>query len=271
MKTIYALLTENCNLSCRYCDVKQQYGEEEWREDSFFSSLDKFKDENIVLFGGEPTLYKSRLFKALDLYKNASISTNLIFTDQEVLDRISDRYIATTFRLLEKPLMDKWVNNIKYLVNEKNAKDKLLILITLDWFMLAYLSGNVDFEKVIDSFIIDNKIKLKFEQLVGIDADEKYFEIYDRTLYKLLKNHIDEEERYVNIQELKNFKKDCSEVYTLYPNGKIVHGCPHKANIIPCSECLSCDKKDDCQPCRLQHYCSFPKTTYNKLFNTNNL
>lgn len=259
MRTLYALLTENCNLSCRYCDIKQTYGEEEWREESFFSSLKSFLNDEVVLFGGEPTMYKSRLYRALDLCPNASISTNLIFCDQEVLDRISTIPIATTFRPLEKPLMDKWVGNIKYLIS-KSAN--ILILVTLDLFMLAYLSGTVDFEKIIDKCIIENKIPIRFEPLIDSSTDEAYFRTYDRTLLKILSDHFDEPERYVNLKELTNYKKDCSQVYTLYPNGKIKHGCPHSTQIAVCKECLTCYRNDICQPCRLQSLCSFPKNTY---------
>lgn len=265
---LYALLTENCNLGCRYCNLSDRYGEEEWREDSFFSSLESFKNDKVILMGGEPTLYKSRLFKALDMCKNASIASNLIFCDREVLDRIYDRNIITTFRLLEKPLMTKWIDNIKYLTSKDS---NIEIEVVLDWFMLGYLSGTVDFEKVIDSFIIENKISLIFVPIVGIDADESYFKIYDNTLYKLLKNHVEEPERYLNIQELKDFKKDCSNMHTLYPNGKLVNGCPYKVSTTSCDDCLRCNRKENCKPCKLQRYCSFPKNTYNKLFNANNL
>lgn len=261
MKTIYALLTENCNLGCSYCDIK--YGEEEWREDLFFSSLNKFKDDNIVLFGGEPTLYKSRLYKALDLYPNASISSNLIFCDQETLDRISDRYIATTFRLYSEELMKKWVSNIKYIVSKSNDPKKINILVTMDWFMLGYLTSvPLDFETVIDNFIIKNNIPIRFEPLVGYDTNKEYFKIYDMVLLKLLKNHFADSDRYLNLKELENFKKDCSEVFSLYPDGKLKQGCPHRIPINICNECLSCKNNDKCQPCRLQCFCSFPKNTY---------
>lgn len=259
MKTLYALLTENCNLSCRYCDIKQHYGEEEWREDNFFSSLKPFKNGHVVLFGGEPTMYKSRLYRALDECKDVSISTNLIFCDKEILDKISMIPVATTFRILEKPLMDKWVDNLKYLISRGTD---VSILVTMDWFMLGYLSGTIDFEKVIDKCIIENKIPIRFEPLVGIEADDKYFEVYDKILLKILQNHFDEPERYINLQELDNYKKDCSQVYTLYPNGKIYHGCPHRVDISPCTDCLSCDRSSICQPCRLQKFCSFPRETY---------
>ena len=58
---------------------------------------------------------------------------------------------------------------------------------------------------------------------------------------------------------MKHWYFDCSEVYTLHPNGELVKGCPnHKTESVP-MECYSCERAEFCRPCALHNYCTFPK------------
>jgi hypothetical protein len=52
---------------------------------------------------------------------------------------------------------------------------------------------------------------------------------------------------------------DCSEVYTLYPNGTLRKGCPNfEGEIYMPTKCYICNISETCMPCRLHKYCSYP-------------
>ena len=58
MKELYAVLTNQCNLSCPHCDIKSSELDD-YNKELFLNAIKEF-DGNIILFGGEPTLYKNR-------------------------------------------------------------------------------------------------------------------------------------------------------------------------------------------------------------------
>lgn len=58
---------------------------------------------------------------------------------------------------------------------------------------------------------------------------------------------------------------NCSDVWTLNPNGKLIRGCPQFEKKFVLNECLGCNLAGICRPCHLQHICSFPKNLYRKV------
>lgn len=257
-KSIYALLTRKCNLSCPHCDVKNI--EDDFDRDKFLNQLLNF-DGKIILFGGEPTFYKDRLFDIVKECENAgkqisSISTNLIKFDEELgnyykkLGRVATSWNPNRFT---KEQYDIWINNCKKL--SKVYKVKPTLLITLDNDILDM--GVDKFMNIVrqwDSGIF--KI-IKMEHFNG-NNPPIFFDKVDDFLCELYRKWD------VNINneiftKVKHWWCDCNGVYTLNPNGDITKGCPHDMKPTIPTECYSCERVGECRPCILQQYCSFPK------------
>ena len=58
MRTVYAMVTTNCNLGCPHCDIKNDNADN-WVAEAFINQLNA-ADHNII-FGGEPSLYMDRV------------------------------------------------------------------------------------------------------------------------------------------------------------------------------------------------------------------
>lgn len=250
--TIYVVLTENCNLSCSHCrySVKTK---DFFNKDKVISVLEELKDANIIIFGGEPTLYTDRLLSVLP-YAN-SISTNLM-CNSATLDIIKDLPIATSYnpsRFTKKQYF-RWVKNLAKLSN----KPTLLITLTKDLLDIApkelfdtlplHLIGNITFE-----YEIANNYTEYYTQV-----DEYLSQVYDLNPSIPINNFE---------QLAKGYIHDCSQTYTLYPNGEIKYGCPNYYYSQPLDECYSCKMSSVCKPCALQQHCSFPIRTYEKINN----
>lgn len=263
IKKLYALLTENCNLSCPYCDIKSQ--KEVFNEDKFIQELENF-DGDIILFGGEPTLYTDRLFKVffhnVDVNKKiVSITTNLMKLDDYTL--VILRYIPyigsswSPSRFNDKEYQI-WLNNIDKL-HKYLPEKKLKILSTLTGDLLAMDPKEV--VNIISKWNNDIIREIVFEYYVGKESDDEYFKRCDEWLCGIYKEwNLD---IYLgNIDSVKNFYNDCTDVYSLFPDGTLKKGCPHHMNAQIVEKCYTCDRSEICRPCQLQRYCSFPKNFY---------
>ena len=83
LKTLYAIPNFECNLSCDYCDLKDK--RVIYNEEKFLETLNSFQG-SVVLFGGEPLLFKDRLYRILETGKIDSISTNLLMLDEKTVE-----------------------------------------------------------------------------------------------------------------------------------------------------------------------------------------
>lgn len=259
MKKVYALVTTNCNLSCKHCDIKN--GEEIFNQNAFMSYLKDF-DGEIILFGGEPTIFQDRLFDIV--YSNpiiqrkiVSISTNLMIVNDrlitlfQIIGGICTSWNPNRFTNEE---YQTWLDNINTI--DKMSDLKLTVLITLTDDLL-----NMDIDKFLSiiSKWNGNVIQsIRFEHYIDPNLDEEYFNRADEWLCQVYKkwNSIIMLD---NVNSIDNWYYDCGETYTLYPNGKVKRGCPHNSTVCIPVECYTCERSAECKPCQLQRFCSYPK------------
>jgi len=253
MKTLYAILTTHCNLSCSHCDIRNP--NESYNEDKFLEQIRNF-DGTIILFGGEPTIYMDRFTKVLDTGKINSITTNLLIMDDYILSRykhyssIGTSWNASRFTSEQYQL---WLENIKIL-ELNNIKCTVIITLTED-----LMTGNVtEFLNMVRLWGSEYKAihAILLEHVVA-DNPPEYYAMADEWLCNVYKywdipisNRI--------IGKLGNWLHACDEIMTLDPDGNIRQGCPHPYRCYVPSECSTCDITHKCRPCQLQEYCTYP-------------
>lgn len=257
IKTLYAIPHYNCNLACPHCDLFKK--QTNYDEEHFMYSLNNVNAEEIVLFGGEPLLYKDKLLKILQTNKISSISTNLLNIDLDILNNLKkyNIHIATSWNniRLNKQQYMTWINNI-HKINTYNIDCIVLITLTDD------LIHNV--EKLTDTLTDLDKTKIRgvlFEQLLDYSKDQNFYEKVDTFLCKISENWQYSFKNLI-IDKLNTWNCDCKKTYTLEPTGIIRKGCPQYIQPQIVNECLSCSLANICKPCPLQKHCSFPKKLY---------
>lgn len=271
-KTCYAELTTRCNLSCPYCDIKNM--DDHWNRDKFMKQLHEF-DGKIILFGGEPTLYKDRL---IDVFlsdpiinrKIKSITTNFMHIDDTILTilqmikGVATSYSPTRFTDEEYKI---WLSNINEF-GEKVKGKTIGVLATMTFEMLNMSPDEmINIMKEWNNNVIEY---IQFEHYVGPETTEEYFIKCDEWLCKLY-SIWDTPIKLKNILRIRYWNNDCSNIYTIHPNGELTKGCPHNNKFYIPDKCYTCDKQEICRPCRLQKYCSympkFAELTKNILYN----
>jgi len=264
MKYLYAKLTNDCNLSCPHCNV---LCENNWNEEKFFDEINKF-DGEIIAFGGEPTLYRDRLIRLLQQNKTVSITTNLMILDDELISYYKKIHVGTSWNLnrFSDNQYQTWLKNLK-LLEEHSIEVLVLITMTED---LIRMDIN-KFMRMINLWDKEYKSirSVLFEHLVDSSTTQEFFNQCDDWLCKIhslwkkyniqIENRIDD--------DVFHWRKNCSEIYTLEPDGSIRRHCPHPVKRIIREECLTCEYSDICQPCILQQHCSFPKKLYELIKN----
>ena len=165
MNTLYAIPNYECNLSCRYCDLKNK--RVIYNEEKFLEALNSFQG-NVVLFGGEPLLFKDRLYRILETGKINSISTNLLLLDSEIAERLNVINIATTWtpKRFNNDTLKTWHEKLEIL-NEKEIETMLLVTLSEDTIgaepskvfevlksLEKYSIYAILFEQLLDMFLI---------------------------------------------------------------------------------------------------------------------
>ena len=99
---ITLVLTEACNMRCKYCFEKEgnyrnKYMSEETIEKALMLFLkQQFEHFSISLFGGEPTLNNSALNKLIDILNKTDksieidMTTNLFYINKDIMNRINE-------------------------------------------------------------------------------------------------------------------------------------------------------------------------------------
>lgn len=261
MKKVYVIPTYNCNLNCPHCDLHLK---KDNFNNLFYETLNNTNIEQGILFGGEPTLYRDRLIKCLETKKIQSISTNLLILDNELISlykkynlSISTSWNPTRFTKHQYKL---WYNNLKLLeINNLSC----IIMITLTENLLTYPF----FENKLKEWNLLKSVKgILFEPLLDYNMKIDLHQRTDDWLCQLYNNWYYSFENII-INKVKNWKYDCSDVYTLNPSGILNKGCPQAEKFFILNDCLNCKLAGICKPCSLQHICSFPKKLYEKVKN----
>lgn len=258
MKLLYAIPTHQCNLRCPHCTI---YGhDEKYDHDKFMSALNAF-DGDVILFGGEPTLYRDRLFNIVNDNPSGSIggiSTNLLTLDPELISlfqtkigHVATSWNKTRFNLLQYKL---WLANVHELAN---AGLKPLVLITLTHDLINEPASS--FIKTMSGWNPDDIAEIQFEHYISPKNTAEYYRNVDSWLCDFC---INRDPRF-NIEIINNAPKwhhNCDEVYTLEPDGTLINKCPNAlyTSIAVPNKCITCDKSNECRPCMLHHHCSRP-------------
>lgn len=255
---LYAIPTTHCNLNCNHCYIKNS--PETYNREKFIEVLNSFIGE-IILFGGEPTIYKDRMFDVINDNLSSinsligSISTNLMILDDDLITLYKRiKYVSTSWNPTRfKPdEYQTWLSNCKRL---SDNDIRYIIMVTLTDDLLSLTPR--EFLDITLAWKTPNVKLIKFEHYVG-DTGPEYFTNVDAWLCKLYKEW-DSPIKFEMIDRVSCWNFNCNEVYTLFPDGTIVNSCPHNIKAIVPSECLTCERANECRPCKLQPYCSYPK------------
>lgn len=258
-KHLYAIPTQQCNLRCPHCFVNQT--DDNYNEYKFLKVLNSF-DGTIGLFGGEPTVKYDRLMNiAKSNNKNGiskinGISTNLLILTDELIDLYKGWYVSTSWNPMRfGSNIDQyklWKDNCKRL-SDNGISYRIMVTLTHDliddWSYDEFLT-------VAQEWVTPSLKDIKFEDYVGIENTPEYFSKADDWLCELYK-HWNLPVKMM-VTENNCWYYDCSNIYTLYPDGTINNECPHASPRYLPDKCLSCKLVESCRPCRLQKYCSRP-------------
>ena len=85
-RILYVIPNYECNLKCSHCDIKDLKCE--YNEEALIKAITENTYDEVILFGGEPTLYYDRLKTCIDTGKITSITTNLIGLTSDKYDLI---------------------------------------------------------------------------------------------------------------------------------------------------------------------------------------
>ncbi len=259
MKTLYAMITKHCNLDCPHCDIKSDR-EENFKENVFLENLKNFDGLKIV-FGGEPTVVPERTIKALPYCD--TISTNLLSLDEKILSLIVDKDfpVATSWnpKRFTASQLNRWQENVKRL-RQSSVKSNITCLITLTPDLICAHGEQLLFEQVLS--IAENFDNIVFEQLLDPGQEQGFYDMVDDWLLNLsIKISSDKKmsERFPQFSPEYKWYFDCTEVFTMLPDGKILPGCPQHDMVKVPKKCYTCDKAAACRPCRLQQCCTRPE------------
>lgn len=263
--TLYVITTHQCNLKCPHCDIRLR--DDFYDRDKFISSLQKYRDCDMIIFGGEPTLHFDRIQLICQYGSPTSISTNLLTITPQLIDVIKqhDLGVATSWnpKRFHGTQYNRWIDNLKVLANN-DIKAKVLVTLTDD--LIAF-----DLNKLLDMFDQWSQTgglsSIQFEPLVDGTKNQTFYDQVDQWLFDvdqlwrptIVENYI--------VNQLNQWHFDCSRTYSLLPSGDIMFGCPQnnigtQINM----QCFNCEFVNVCQPCRLQKCCTFPKRLYKKYY-----
>ena len=77
LTALYVIPNYQCNLACPHCTLHNY--NIKYNEETFIETLVKTNANKCILFGGEPLLYFERFKRILETKKIHSISTNLLY------------------------------------------------------------------------------------------------------------------------------------------------------------------------------------------------
>lgn len=251
-KILYAIPNYECNLKCSHCDIKNIKCE--YNEKAFIKAINENSFDEIILFGGEPTLYYDRLKSSIDTGKITSITTNLIRLTADKYDLIKDLQVNTSWNPSRfNPIQySEWLDNIEKFEN-------LTVLITLTSELIEM--EPLEFLNIAKEWNVSG---ILFEQLISNENTNEHFKNVDKWLCDITDKWNIKAENLI-LDKINHWYFDCDNTYTLRPDGTIISGCPHSYNVRFTQQCLTCEKSSICRPCKLQSLCTFPTELYKKV------
>lgn len=257
-KLLYVIPTMHCNLDCNHCFIKNT--PETYDREKFLDTLNNF-DGELLLFGGESTIYLDRMFDIIESNnlngksKICSISTNLIILNDDLLGfyktlrGVSTSWNPTRFNSIQYEIWKKHCN----ILSDNDIGYIVMVTLTNDLFEMSA----EEFLTLAKEWVTPTLKEIKFEYYVGEGVTPEYFYKADQWLCEIYKKW-DLPVFLEILNRLDCWNYNCNEIYTLYPDGNLVNSCPHGKPGIISSDCYSCEKVTKCRPCRLQPYCSYP-------------
>ena len=266
IQQLYVIPSFDCNLKCPHCFLRLR--KEDFNEVAFFNSLQNTSAYYRILFGGECTLHFDRFKKCLETGLIDAVSTNLLNLSPEILELYKEHEIALATSWNPKRFNEEqyklWVENLRKL-GENGLK--CIILITLTEDLLSY----ENFDSLLREWDNIESIEgILFEPLLDYQMSKDLHERADLWLCNLY-NKWNLRIRNLIADKVMKWNCNCSDVWTLNPNGKLIRGCPQFEKKLVLNECLGCNLAGICRPCHLQHICSFPKNLYKKVLEDANL
>lgn len=249
MKTLYAMVTRHCNLSCAHCDIRTDT-DDGWNEEAFLSVLKAF-DGRRILFGGEPSVCMERTKLVVPYCE--SISTNLLQVTDEFLSTIQNLGVATSWTpaRFTKEQERTWLENVQRFYE----KPTLLVTLTPD---LVMNPGTERFLSLLKRHG-DDFSGITLEQLEDATKPQEYYDYVDDWLCWLYRKIEEQRHLFPQFQTGSKWMYDCSQTYTLFPTGELRYGCPQYRKTEIVKACFSCPMAGVCQPCRLQKNCTGPR------------
>ena len=274
MSTLYIKITEECNMHCSFCYVKQKPGV--IFLDKVTSFCDKHNPDRIVFHGGEPLLYPQIILDIINKYPNKKFAITSNLTLPLTKERLSvlhkcdvaTSYSADRFRNAKDFL--QFIDNLY----EVNKFTDITILVTLTREQLDESPERLALmlQRLPHKYILLERL---YEEQYDAELAQKT-DLYMRKMMQLLPE--EENALFLNMQyaidyHLNVFPKCCDKmVFTMAPDGSISN-CPNlcnkKAQREKRKECIECDLYEYCQGDCLsfQKGCMFPKKTFQWIYN----
>lgn len=256
---VYAVPTWNCNLHCPHCFVRDN-AEARWDEKAFIKTLLEMPDDwDVILHGGEPTLYIDRLVKVLETGRIRSITSNLVIS-QDRLDILnkSGLPLATSWNpgRFNEATYEIWLNNLKAL------ERPCWVLITLTDDLLDIAPDRMI--EILRPICGTGRVEaIGFEPCLYPNEPERARAIHKRADDWLIDVDRLWEFKHTNNNirdQILNWHFNCRDK-TLQPNGTMSNGClmalDSEGEKLVLPQCLGCKLAGICRPCKLQNCCSF--------------
>lgn len=266
---VYVCPSFSCNIKCPHCTLRNI--PTLINEKKLFKSIEVFNTSNsknicFNLFGGEPLLNNDELLEKLykSFKKRYIVSTNLLnYRDTEVVNKLltDAEWIDTSWNPLrfKDDEYNLWLKNIE-IVKSMGIKINFMITLTDD-FVDSYTPKQfLEMMRQWDVYSLD------LEYYIGDDIqDINKIDDFLVELYKIW----DIPTIFNNVENIKGSiiskskYKDCSNTYTIRPNGLINKYCPYYEEEMINPECFICEYYNYCNGgCPLQYKCTLPKKLY---------
>lgn len=272
MNTLYIKITEECNMHCPFCYIKQKPGVISLETiTSFMEKHTRDMIQTVIFHGGEPLLYPERILETINKYpeKEYHITSNLTLPlTKERLEVLHKCNVATSYSMDRFHNAKDFLQFIDNLYTVSEFTD-ITILVTLTREQLEESPERlaIMLQRLPHKYVLLERL---YEEQYDKELAEKT-DLYMRKMMQLLpekENVLLLNMQYAIDNHVNVFPKFCHKlVFTLNPDGSISN-CPNLCNKRTQNqkrrECIECDFYEYCQGDCLsfQDGCMFPKKTF---------